>query len=150
MSWVGSPPRAVANYSREAPADATFVRGEVILTLAEAIAPGMTRQTERALPALIRLERGAAVEVHLPGGDGRCWTYRPHRTGRTTRWHLHAGAEFGGAAERVESLDGFEIERVVVQSVLPMAGTRRHVSFSIDGEGRATNLARATDPDPND
>lgn len=150
MAWVGAPPRPVENYSREFPAEAVYVRGEVILTLAEPIGPGTTRDTERAVPALISLERGAPVEVRLPGLDGRCWVYRRARVGRKVRWHLLGGEAFEGAAEPVVLPGGATVERAVVQSVLPMAGTRRYVSLLIDDEGRAEDLSASRDPDPDD
>src|SRR5262245_43890567 len=91
MAWVGSPPTPVEDYSREFPANAVFVRAELLLTLAESIGPGMTRQTERAIPGLIRLERGRPVEVHAPGLDGQCWTYRPTQAKRQRKWSLFKG-----------------------------------------------------------
>ncbi|MGL4462820.1 MAG: hypothetical protein ACRC1K_11770 [Planctomycetia bacterium] len=149
MAWVGSPPRPAACYAVAFPADAVFVRGEVRLTVGETVGPGMTRQTERAVPGLIRLDRGTPAEVSLSGPDGRCWTYRRVRTGRRVRWHLFAGATFPGA-EPVGTDARAGLERAVVQSTLPMAGTGRYVSFAIDDEGRVEDFSAVTDPDPDD
>jgi hypothetical protein len=150
MSWIGSPPQPVENFAREFPENATFVRGEVLLTLAEPIGPGMTRQTLRALPSLIHLDRGTPVEVHMPGLNGRCWTYRSVREGRKTRWCLFEGSTFNETTEPLSETTGASIEEVVVSSALPMYGTRRHVSFRIDAEGRAERFSNVSDPDPSD
>ena len=149
MAWAGSPPRPVANYSREFPADATFVRAELIFQLGTPSGPGAMRVEERAVPGLIRLDRGKPVEVHAPGPDGQCWTYR--RLGRASRWALCVGPSFPAGEPAAPSfLEPMVVEQVVVQSVLPKQGTGKVVSFVISSGGRADDLSRAVDPDPND
>lgn len=150
LAWVGSPPRPVENYSREFPAEASFVRGEAILTISESLGPGMTRQSVRAVPALIRLDRAKPSEISFIGIDGKCWTYRRERVGRKLRWGLSVGAEFASGEPVDPSSAAAEIERIVVQSVLPMAGTGKYVSFAICHDGGHEDFARATDPDSDD
>jgi hypothetical protein len=149
MAWVGADLRPVENWSREFPESAVFVRGELVLTLSETIGDGMTRQTERALPSLIRLEKGKAVEFHAPGLDGRCWTFRLEKCGRTSRWKRYADLSFP-ATEPAGTDAGVTIEYATVQTILPMNGTRRHIAFMIRDDGSAENLAGARDPDSGD
>lgn len=147
MSWAGSPAKPVANYSRGFPAHATFVRAELIFEVQTPSGPGTTRSEERAVPGLLRLDRGKPVEVHAEGPDGRCWTYRK---GRASRWALSVGASFPATDPADPSpLGQTEVTRVVVQTVLPKEGTGKYVSFVVSS-GRAEDLTRASDPDPDD
>lgn len=148
MAWVGTPARPVECYGVEFPQNAVFLRGEVRLTIGETIGPGMTRQTERRFPGLIQLVRGTPAEVHLTGPDGQCWTFRRSEAGKRARWPLFAGATF--PAMREVAYGSIGLERIVVQSVLPMAGTGRYVSFALDDEARCEVFSTAVDPDPND
>lgn len=141
MAWVGS--RPVSNYSREFPSDATFVRAELIFQLESPTGPGSVRNEERAVPGLLRLDRGKAVEAHATGPDGRCWTYRRVKN----KWSLLVGETFPAVDPATASpLGPTVIERVVVQTVLPMRGTGKAISFVISG-GRAVDLTREVDPD---
>jgi hypothetical protein len=148
MAWVGSPPRPVESSLMEFPPDAVFVRGEVRLTVSVPTGPGMTSQSQRTAPGLIRLARGTPIEVHLTGVDGQCWTYRRNGTGKRARWQLLIGSAFPATQEAVSNHAG--VDYVVVQSILPNAGSRQHVSFAIHDDGRMENFSRAVDPDPND
>lgn len=149
MCWAGSPPRPVTIYSRPCPPNTVFVRAEVIFTVSEEISPGVTRQSETAVPGLIRLDRGQPVEVHAPGLDGQCWTYRRMKAGKHRPWTLFTGAAFPAETQGQTGAGHGCVERVLVQSILPMAGNR-HISLMFDSSGRAEDLAAATDPDPED
>lgn len=151
LAWCGAPLRPVENYSRYFPVSALFVRAELVAAFVEEIGPGMTRSTQKALPGLLRLDKGKAVEVHVNGLDGQCWTFRAERKGRKTKWPLHVGAEFpatGLASE--ELLAKYAFEQIAVQSVLPAEGSLKHISFIIRDDFSMEDLAHASDPDPND
>lgn len=151
MAWVGPPLKPVADNLHEFPENALYVRAEVEYTLSESIEPGMSRQTFKTVPGLLQLEKGKPLEFHTEGIGGGCWTYRAIRDGRKTRWQrfvgsAHPAMDLGGDSD----LDGTAIEYVRVSSLIPMRGSRKHVSFMIHEDGRMENLARAADPDPND
>jgi hypothetical protein len=62
---------------------------------------------------------------------------------------LISGSDFSAQGEEVDMpLAG--LVRVIVQSVLPAAGSGRYVSFAIDGSGRGENFVALVDPDPHD
>lgn len=149
MAWAGQPLRDVPNYSRGFPSAATFVRGEAIFTVTEPLGEGMERQSEIAKPSLIRLEKGKPVDVHVPGLDGRCWTYRAVKTGKKMAWERLAGDRYP-ASEPAQPDDRFHIGFVVVQSILPADGTGKYISFRIAGDGNVEDFARTSDPDPRD
>ena len=151
MSWGGSPLRGIENFSRDFPGAAVFVRGELIYTLSEEIGPGMTRQTEKALPCLIRLDRAKPVDVHTVGLDGQCWTYRAEKRGRKVHWTLSIGNAFPSTDPAEEHvLKQVAVSRVVVQSILPEAGSRKPIAFAIRDDGSMEDFAKAIDDDPND
>jgi hypothetical protein len=150
ISWFGSPLRPAADDFCSCPDNAVFVRAELKFMVEVPIGPGMFRGSQKTVPGLIRLERGQPVEVHTAGLDDRCWTYRRIKVGRKWRWALFAGDRFP-AEDQVGIAPGREdLEYVLVQSVVAMAGSRRHVCFLIGPEGVAEDLSRAVDPDPND
>jgi hypothetical protein len=151
LAWSGPDARAVDNFSRYFPEDAVFVRGEAIVTRVEEVSPGTTRQWEEALPALLHLERSKPAAVHLPGPDGRCWTFRRVSAGRRTAWVLLVGSTFPGTAPGTDAVRRFPFERIVVQSILPaQSGAGKHVSFAITDELSTEDFSRASDPDPRD
>jgi len=151
LAWYGAPLRPVLDTYLEFPERAVFVRAALVMTMSERIGPGTCRQTQATVPGLLRMERGKAVEAHALGPDGRCWTFRAVKPGRKTRWACFAGDDFPatGAVEPGGG-DVYWLEQVVVQSIVPMQGTRRHVSLAIHDDGRVTNFATAVDEDPND
>jgi hypothetical protein len=148
MAWVGSPPRPAQGFWMEFPPDAVFVRGEVRLTVSIPTGPGMTSQSQRNVPGLIRLMRGTPTEVHLIGPDGQCWTYQRSGNGKRSRWRLLVSPEFPATQQAVENHAG--VDYVVVVSMLPQAGSGRHVSFAIDDLGRGEDFSKSVDPDCND
>lgn len=151
MAWAGPALKPVENWSREFPANAAFVRGELVLTLAEETGPGMTRQMERAVPALIRLEKGKPVEAHAPGPDSRCWTYRAEKDGRKTRWRLYTGDTYPATRPAADHWTApWRVEYAILQSVMPEYGSGKYISLMIREDGSVENLTRAKDPDPND
>lgn len=151
MAWVGSPPKPVADRFDSFPETAAFVRAQAQFTASEQIGPGMSRQTYLTAPALLRLEKGKPVEVHAPGPQGRCCTYRAEKSGKKKVWKCYAGNSFPALDPDLSSEDaGTFIERVVVQSLAPAAGSGKYISFAIHADGRFEDFARAVDPDPND
>lgn len=151
MAWSGSPPRPVTESLHELPADAAFVRAEIELTVSKPIGPGMYNQTAHTLPGLLRLEKGKPVEAHLVGPDGKCWTYRANRVCRKTRWLLFVGSTLPAQDPAPIPEEGAPfIEYVMVQSLLPMHGSGKYVSFMIHDDGRTEDFSKAADPDPND
>ena len=145
ISWIGSPPQPVQNYSRDFSAACTFVRGELIVTMAQIIGSGMTRETQESFPALIRIEDGKPVDVHSPSPDQTYWTLRATKTGRKTLWRLHEGESFPA-----ETLIEIAFERAIVQSILPAEGSRKYISFMILDDGTTQNLSHERDSDQGD
>jgi len=151
MAWIGSPPQPVLDAYFECPEQAVFVRAALVMTLSEPIGPGMRRETVTTVPGLLRLEGGKPVEVHCAGPNGQCWTHRVVKEGRKTRWALFTGTDFP-AGEAIPASDDSApcIEQVVVQSLVPMQGSRKFVSFIIQADGRSMNVSAMADPDPDD
>lgn len=151
ISWGGSPLRGVEDYSREFPAAARFVRGEIVYTLSKEIGPGMTKQTEKAVPCLIALDKSKPIEVHAIGMNGGCWTYRLEKKGRKAFWRWYAGETFPATTPAPKSLlQAFAFDRFFVQSILPNAATRKHVSFMVRDDFSMEDMSKAVDEDPLD
>ncbi|MCA9436254.1 MAG: hypothetical protein KC978_10745 [Candidatus Omnitrophica bacterium] len=151
ISWTNSPLRPIENYSRDFPPTTVFTRCELIYTLTEEIGPGSRRETERALPGLLRLEKMKPVEVHVLGFDSSCWTYRIGKRGRKTVWEWTVGAEWPADQPAPEELKRkYLVDRIVVQSLLPAYGTNKPISFMIRDDSTAEDFSKATDPDPGD
>lgn len=151
ISWGGSPLRGIEDYSREFPAAARFVRGEIVYMLSEEIGPGMTKQTEKAIPCLIALDKGRPIEAHAIGLDGGCWTYRPEKKGRKVIWRWYTGETFPARTPAPEDLlKKFSFDHFFVQSVLPIATTRKHVSFMVRDDFSMEDMSKAVDEDSPD
>lgn len=142
LCWTGWPPQAVENYSREFPPACTLVRGELLVTLTETIGPGITRESQRALPALIRLEAGQPISVDARTPEGSIWTLVSAKKGRKKVWQWQTSN-----ADLAASLP---FARAVLQSLLPSEATRKFICLMIDESGSTQNLAATRDPDPND
>ena len=148
LSWGGIPLRALPTGALEFPATASFVRAALLYTLERSTGPGMTSQSQQGAHGLLRLDKGRAVEVHTPGLDGRCWTFRLAGKGRAARWTLCTGDGYPAHEEFDQALMGAQgIESVVVQSLLPGAQSRKHVSFRIWGDGRMEDFSKLSERD---
>jgi len=148
LAWGGDPLRAVPTDGLEFSAAALFVRAQLIYTLAKTVGPGMVTESQQSAHGLLRLEKGKAAEVHTPGLDGRCWTFRLAGKGRAARWTLCTGDGYPAHEEFDQSLmEAHGIHSVVVQSVLPGAQTHRHVSFRIWGDGRMEDFSKLSERD---
>ncbi len=151
MAWAGPGLKPVQDWAGQYPVDTVFVRGQFQLTLQTSTGPGMWKTEFPNVPALIRLEKGKAVEAHAPGPDGRCWTYRLEKEGRKSRWKLYAGNTYPATeSAEIQWTAPWKIEYAIIQSILPEHGSGKYVSLMIQEDGSVENLARAKDPDPND
>ncbi len=151
IAWGGVPLRPIENYSRPLPMGAVFVRGNWFSRSDKQIAPGMTSQSERALPGLIRLERGKPVEVYVRGLDDRCWTYQLVRKGKVMRRELFMGESFP-ATEPVAADDEQKLGIVwmMLQSLLPIGSSNGYVSLMFKDDHTIENFSKAIDPDQGD
>lgn len=148
LSWGGAPLRPLPAGPLEFPATAIFVRAALIYTLEKITGPGMTSQSQQGAHGLLRLENGKAVEVHTPGLDGRCWTFRIAGKGRAARWTLCTGDAYPAQEEFDGALMGAHgIGSVVVQSVIPAEGSGRYVSFRIRDDARMEDFSKASPED---
>jgi len=148
MAWGGSPLRPLATSHLAFPAAASFVRAELIYTLEKSTGPGMTSQSQQVAHGLLRLEKGKALEVHTPGLDGRCWTFRLAGKGRAARWTLCTGDAYPAHEDFHRALvEAHGIESVVVQSLFASEQTRKHVSFRIWGDGRMEDFSKLSEKD---
>lgn len=151
LSWMGTPLHDAGDYSRAIPIDATYTRGEIIATFSRERSPGVFSESQVAFPALIKLAAGKAVEVYWQDDEPRRWTYRAVKQGRKTVWVLFSGPQWPGVTEADASTRAhMGLERTVVQSVLPLYGSREFISVMIDSAGKAVDMATHADPDPND
>jgi len=83
--------------------------------------------------------------------DQQAWTFRRTSKGRKSRWLWHAGPAFPAFEPAAQTLlQGYEFERIIVQSVLPMSGNGKFISFAIASDFTAEDFASLSDPDPDD
>lgn len=148
LAWGGSPLRPLGTGRLEFPPPAAYVRAALVYTLEREIGPGMTSQTEQGAWGLLRLEKGKGMEVHTPGLDGQCWSWKILGKGRGARWTLHAGAAYPAEEANHEGLvTAHGIQSVVVQSVVPAEGSGQFVSFRIWADGRMEDFSKLSAED---
>ncbi|HRI86955.1 MAG TPA: hypothetical protein PLJ47_13430 [Candidatus Hydrogenedentes bacterium] len=141
LTWSGEDATPIDNY-RDIPANAVFTRAELIVY-----------STEQAFPALMRLHEGKPIEVYVKGFDGAPWTFRKESRGRAFVWRLYVGDSFPGthlAPPELRKQFESELEYITVQTILPLAGSGKAISFMIRDDGSVEDFAKVSQAEVED
>lgn len=132
LCWSGLNARPVASSLRHIPHEAIFARAELVFTMTRPVGDGSTFLEWKTLPGLLSLYGGHVVAAHVRGLDGRAWSM-VRGGGEGRHWVLNVGDGFPAQNPTSSGLlSELGVRRVLVQSILPMYASNRHISFFLD------------------